>query len=71
MTSRRYFCDSIEVAAQLLHTVLTDARATDSTYKFGGITPKEIYSSGLLLTGEIDEVSRKLDALDGVQGEDE
>lgn len=70
-TTSRFYFDSIDTAAQALLTVLEDARETERYYSFGSLTASQILSSGLLLTGEIDEVVAKLEQIPDVTRYDE
>ncbi len=65
-TRARFYFDSLASAAEALVTVLLDARETEHTYRFGSLNPRQILVSGLLLEGQIDEVSAKLEDLIGV-----
>jgi hypothetical protein len=49
--------DTYLAAAQGLLVVMTDARKTTRQYRITGRSPERILVSGLLLEGEIDEVS--------------
>lgn len=57
--------DSLESAAEGLETVLTDARMTKFSYSFAGISADQILKSGLILEGEVTEVTEKLQDLEG------
>lgn len=63
-TSRVLF-DSLADAAAGLLIVLDDARTTKHHYQFGSLSAEQVYASGLLLIGEVDEVLEKLDQLPG------
>lgn len=69
--SVRIFFDSLDVAVEALIVVLTDAREGDSTYRFGGLSAKQILDSGLLLQGDINKILGKLDKLPGTVVHDE
>lgn len=58
--------DSIESASDALATVLEDARASKVFYRFSGLTPAQVLASGLLMDGELDDITDKLDKIDGV-----
>lgn len=64
-TSRRFMFDSVESAAEALTVILMDARSTKSFYRFSGLTPAVVFSSGLLIEGELDDLIPKLEAIDG------
>lgn len=55
--SVRFFFSSLEDAAQALLTVLEDAETTKAEYVIGGLSAKTVLSSGLLLQGDIEQVS--------------
>ena len=61
----RYMFDSLESAAAGLQTVLTDARKTKLFYSFAGVSADQILKSGLILEGDIEQVSSELDKLAG------
>ncbi len=65
MTRARFLFDSLQSAALGLETVLVDARATPKYYEFSGVSADQILKSGLILEGDIIEVSEKLKNLDG------
>lgn len=46
-----------DAAAEALLVVMTDARTTTRWYRITGRSPERILRQGLLLEGEIDEVS--------------
>lgn len=64
-TQARFFFDSLEAAAEGLIVVLLDARQTTAEYRFGGLSAKQLLASGLLLDGDIADVSLKLDQVPG------
>lgn len=65
MTRVRFMFDTLKSAASGLEVVLTDARTTEHTYKFAGIGADQILKSGLIIEGEISEVTEKLKNLKG------
>lgn len=52
-------------AAEALLVVLEDARTTQTEYRFTGLSPEAIVSTGLTLTGDIDAVSEKVSLISG------
>ncbi len=64
-TNRRFMFDTIEAASEGLATVLEDARKSKVFYQFSGLTPEQVLTSGLYMSGELDAVTAKLDALEG------
>lgn len=69
--SVRFYFDTPAAAAAGLLTVLLDARETECTYRFGGLDKDVIYTSGLVIEGEIEEVAAKVAALPGAVRQDE
>lgn len=65
MTRVRCMFDSLEAAAEGLATVLLDARQTKFSYSFAGISADQILKSGLILEGDVSEVTEKLQDLEG------
>ena len=65
-TTARFLFDSFVSAAEALVIVLEDARDTTEQYTFSGLTVKQIRTSGLVLTGQIDSVANKIERLEGV-----
>ena len=65
MTRARFLFDSLQSAARGLETVLVDARVTPYYYEFSGASADQILKSGLILEGDIVEVSEKLNNLEG------
>jgi hypothetical protein len=63
--SLRFIFDSIESAARALELVLLDARVTKLKYRITGLSAQQILQSGILLTGELDEVAAKLKTVPG------
>lgn len=70
-SSCRFSFDNIGSAAAGLLTVLLHARETDSTYRFNGLSTKQILVSGLHLEGQIVEVASKLETVPGAIRYDE
>lgn len=64
--SSRFFFDTIGTAALALLEVLEDARETKKWYEFGGLGAEQIYTSGLVISGEIEEIAAKLEKIPGV-----
>ena len=60
-----FFFDTLESAASALLAVLIDARTTESFYRFGNLSSRQILVSGLTLEGEIENISDKLDKIPG------
>lgn len=52
-------------AAEVLLVVLEDARSTQKNYRVTGLSPESILQSGLVLEGEIEEVSERVYAVSG------
>lgn len=69
--SVRFYFDTPVAAAAGLLTVLLDARVTEYDYRFGGLNRDVIYTSGLHIEGEIEEVAAKVAALPGSVRQDE
>lgn len=65
MSTSRFFFDSVSDAATALVTVLEDARVSKHFYQFGALSADQVFDSGLLLVGTIDEVAAKLENIDG------
>lgn len=55
MTVRVFFTSLLEATEALL-IVLQDARTTSYEYSFGSLSAKQVLSSGLILSGEIEEL---------------
>lgn len=70
-TSARFYFDTLQAAAAGLLTVLLDARETEKFYRFGGLSAPSLLRSGLLLEGDIEEISAKLEDLTGVVRQDD
>jgi hypothetical protein len=64
-TSSRFLFNSLEGAVEALLTTLEDARETVFDYSFGSLSADQVYASGLILIGEIDEIADKLEQIDG------
>ncbi len=58
-------------AAEALLATLEDARKTDKSYRITGLSPENIVVSGLVLEGEIDEISEILSSISGATRHDE
>lgn len=65
MSTTRFFFDSVSDAAAALLTVIEDARQSEHFYHFGSLSADQVYDSGLLLVGAVDEVAAKLEQMDG------
>lgn len=63
--STRFIFDSFTAAAMALITVLEDARGTTKNYTFSGLNAMQIRTSGLVLTGEIEDIVLKLEKIPG------
>jgi len=59
----RFFFDSLLAAVDALTLVLEDARTTSKSYSFGALSAEQVFTSGLLIVGEADEVAAKVEAL--------
>ena len=70
-TTTRFYFDSVRAAAAGLLVVVLDARSTEKEYRFGGLSAQAVYTSGLRLEGDIEEISEKLEILPGVVRQDE
>lgn len=57
-------------ATEALLLTLENARETDKKYRITGLTPESVVRNGLLLEGEIDEISEILLAINGVSVHD-
>jgi hypothetical protein len=57
-------------AAEVLLTVLEDARTTTKNYRVTGLTPESILQGGLVLEGEVDEISEKIAVISGATQHD-
>jgi hypothetical protein len=64
-TSTRFLFDSFPSAVLALLTVLQDARITEKNYTFSGLDAKQIRTSGLVLTGDISDISAELEKIPG------
>lgn len=71
MATSRWLFDSLEAAAAGLIVVLQNARQTSSRYTIEGLSADEALKSGVVLSGEIEEVNRKLDTVPGAVRHDE
>lgn len=70
-TTTRFYFDTYAAAAAGLLCVLLDARTTDHSYRFGGLSASTVFTSGLRLEGDIEEVVGKLSELPGAVRQDE
>lgn len=70
-TTTRFYFDTYQAAAAGLLAVVLDARTTEHSYRFGGLDATTVYTSGLRLEGEIEEVVAKLEMLPGAVRQDE
>ena len=61
----RYTFGSMLGAAQALLTVLTDARTTERVYRFTGLSPAKILRSGLVLEGDVADISEQVSRIAG------
>lgn len=61
-----FTCETYLAASEALLAVMLDARTTKLRYRITGRSPERILSQGLLLEGEIDEVSELLADIPGV-----
>lgn len=57
-------------SAEALLLVLEDARTTKDSYRITGITPEAILKDGLVLEGQIDNISEKVAAIPGATKHD-
>lgn len=64
-TSARFFFESLAGAVEALLVVLEDARETDYSYRFGSLSADQVFMSGLMLVGQIDDVASKLEQIEG------
>lgn len=64
-TSTRFLFDSFLAAAEGLITVLMDARTTSKDYTFSGLNAMQVRTSGLVLTGDIEDIVAKLEQIPG------
>ena len=69
--SVRFYFDTPVAAAAGLLAVLLDARQTERKYRFGGLDKDVIYTSGLLIEGDVQEIAAKVAALPGAVRQDE
>lgn len=60
-----FFFDNLENSTKALLEILQDARITDSSYRFSGLTAQDILLSGVRLEGEIEDIAEKLEAIPG------
>lgn len=52
-------------AVQALLIVLEDARTTNHFYRITGLSPAGILSSGMLLEGDVDDIARQVERIEG------
>lgn len=64
-TSVRFTFSSLLGAAQALLMVLEDARLTTKVYRFTGLTPDRVLKTGLLLEGDVGDITRRIEGIDG------
>lgn len=64
-TSTRFLFDSFTAAVLGLLTVLQDARTTTKDYTFSGLNAMQVRTSGLLLTGDIEDITSQLEKIPG------
>lgn len=57
-------------SAEALLLVLEDARKTEDSYRITGITPEAILRDGLVLEGQIENISEKVAAISGAMKQD-
>lgn len=69
--SVRFYFDTPVAAAAGLATVLLDAMVTERKYRFGGLNKDVIFTSGLAIEGDIQEIAEKVAALPGAVRQDE
>lgn len=67
----RFTFETYVGAAEALLTALEDARSTKRTYRITGLSPEKIVLSGIVVEGEIDEISEKLSLISGATRHDE
>lgn len=63
--SARIFFDTLEGAVRALTLILTDARETNKDYSFGSLSVKQVMASGLMLTGDAEEILTSLREIPG------
>lgn len=63
--SVRYVFSSYASAAEALLTVLEDARTTQRSYTFTGLSPDKILRYGLHLSGEVSDISLRVGQIIG------
>lgn len=56
---------SLRAAAEALLVVLEDARDTDRQYAFTGLTPGRILKDGLVLQGEVVDITTRVGLIAG------
>lgn len=65
MNQAQCFFDSLGSAARGLEVLLIDARSTSRFYEFEGMSAQQLFNSGLILRGDIEEVCDKLEQVTG------
>ena len=63
--SARFSFDTYLAATEALLVVMEDMRGTSRRYRITGRSPQALLVRGLLLEGEISEVSEKISEIDG------
>lgn len=64
-TTARFTFSSLLGAAQALLMVLEDARSTTHPYRFTGLSPDRVLKAGLLLEGDVDDIVRRIEGIEG------
>lgn len=64
-TTVRFTFSNLLGAAQALAVVLEDALSTTHSYRFTGLSPDRILKSGLLLEGDVDDIVRRIEGIEG------
>ena len=64
-TTVRYTFPTLLGSVLALLVVLEDARHTDRSYRFSGLSPKAILRSGLLLEGDVADISERVSSISG------
>ena len=63
--SVRFHFTSFMAAAEALLLVIEDARSTESFYTITGLSPDKILKHGLLLEGDVADISKRVALLEG------
>jgi hypothetical protein len=71
MATTRWMFDSLEAAASGLIVILENARTTAHRYTIEGLSAEVALQSGVVLTGEVDDVNLKMNAVPGAARHDE